>query len=96
MWYYGELLKELRTNSEMMTYSALAETIEINKNDNTLLIVVPENKMTECLKESSVLPKIESVSKKLGIKIEISIKKSDIDSISKKLRELFGDKLIIK
>lgn len=96
MWYYGELLKELRTNSEMMTYSALAETIEINKNDNTLLIVVPESKMTECLKESSVLSKIESVSKKLGIKIEISIKKSDIDSISKKLRELFGDKLIIK
>ena len=39
---------------------------------------------------------IANIPKKLGIKIEISIKKSDIDSISKKLRELFGDKLIIK
>lgn len=96
MWYYGELLKELRINSEMMIYSALAETIEVKMEDGKLLITVPEGAMTECLKDNAVVTKIEKVGEKIGIKLVIEIKKSDIDSISKKLRELFGNKLIIK
>ena len=95
-WYYGETLKALRLKSQMLVYSALAETISVTFCSGVLQIEVPENKLTECLKLDENIKILTDIAISLGIKISVSTKKDDSDMVVEKLKQLFGDKLVIK
>ena len=95
-WYYGETLKALRLKSQMLVYSALAETISVTFSDGVLQIEVPENKLTECLKMDENIKILTDIASGYGIKIIVSTKKDDKEMVVEKLKQLFGDKLVIK
>lgn len=95
-WYYGEILKSLRERSEMLLYSALAETISMKLNGKILTIVLPKGKITECLEEGDNNQKLKALSENLGVELNIELKKRDEETLVEKLKEIFGEKLIIK
>ncbi len=95
-WYYGEMLKKLRESSEMLLYSALAETISMKLSGNVLSIILPKGKITECLTENENNQKLKTISESLGIELNIELKKRDEETLVEKLKEIFGEKLIIK
>lgn len=95
-WYYGEILKSLRGKSEMLLYSALAETISMELNSGRLNIEIPKGKISECLAEGESQQKLQAIAESLKISLNITLKEREEERLVQKLKEIFGEKLIIK
>ena len=93
---YGELLKYLRENSEMLIYSAVSETTFIDLSGNNMIIGLKENALTNSLNEGYNIQVLEKFFQSKGIIFNLQIEKDASYTLIEKLKSLIGDKLEIK
>ena len=93
---YGELLKYLRENSEMLIYSAVSETTFIDLSGNNMIIGLKENALTNSLNEGYNIQVLEKFFQSKGIIFNLQIEKDASYTLIEKLKSLIGDKLEIE
>ena len=93
---YGELLKDLRRNSEMLIYSSVSDVKSISLNGDTFLMEIVLNSVTRSLEDTNSRHILDDYFKARGLKLEIKLIESDTEILVGKLREIIGNKLIVK
>lgn len=92
---YGELLKELRDESEMQLYAAVVNVIKLSVNNNEFTLSIRGDNLSKSLDYagSSVLKKFFD---RLGLSYKIILVEDEEDQLIQKLQTFIGDKLKIK
>ena len=93
---YGELLKDLRRNSEMLIYSSVSDVKSISLDGDTFLMEIVLNSVTRSLEDTNSRHILDDYFKARGLKLEIKLIESDTEILVGKLREIIGNKLIVK
>ena len=93
---YGELLKYLRENSEMLIYSALSDTRGISLSNETFKITLIENSLVKSLEETKNRQILDKFFAENNIKLKIEVIEDETEQLIEKLKIVVGNKLKIK
>lgn len=93
---YGELLKQLRENSEMLIYSAVSDTESINLSNGEFVLTLTENAISKSLEDVRNKQVLEKIFAKMNLRLRLELIEDESEQLVKKLKEIIGSKLKIK